>query len=981
MLRNSRRKDKTKKDLKDAQEEGRIPEVDPFVALDRKLHGIDEEKCQDCKDDMDTLLVFAGLYSAVLTSFLVQSYQNLLESPQQTSNDLLRQIASQTNSYMLVNGQLNSTASSTPPPPFQVAIADIRINVCWFASLILSLSTASFGILVKQWLREYLAIGSTVPEERIRIRHFRKRGLEDWKLFEIAAALPFVLQLSLALFFVGLCFFTAEIHPSLRATSLMLVSGWALLFSFTFLAPLVSARCPYKTTFLKTVFQHVRPYIHTLITEYFVYLLLPVSILRLLSLQAYTGIRRLYQWIRNCLGDMVAKLLGGMSCVQHIPTSWAPREPEYDEQGHLRSNPYNSASQLHNVPGFIMRVFDRYQLSKDMVVIEEETARTSEDNDLIIWKEVDDILRDDGVLAIMRGACQWKPRPCYEVLCLVVSMLRSRLGIQTLKHDDIPFQQLSPWTCLTFMNILHDTLQGRNGNENFNTIISLLILLGKEKRYMLDDMSAILTPILSGRGSVDFICKGVLAAGETTGDWQGHVFAVLADAFRTLDPSVLRSVVHRAYIAPADEDPTFQSNTYGRLLGLAMRTIEHDASLEAHQRVSIGVLEALSNLTMSILQDMVDATPQPLNEQNVRHIKELLPFFLKATYIIIFTGSWEDVWVVDNRRKLLKSFFTMPGLFPILLECVGAEQESMLGDSVLYTLYLRSASEAVPALLKTEDGITHILSAIVDYFQGKQNAQPPLKLYNTLSLYLVHLYLLRSAKAEHQTLYKQMSSLVTECLKKASSAPTAPSSLSSSLPVPLDEQQPVSRLAYRILYGIDNHPEDGMSSPADVVQHYHPFSSFHPEHVAQEIARYYQWKAQFDIHRSMYSDELITLLRSLADDVTDDCSRTFWRIRRLDDLEERSEALGGREIDAGVVVGTATEAGEGSKGGTEAPRTASLGDEPLAASLEDTSSQNVRNTAEEASGVHDSRVAGSDPAARGEPVLPEEIPTSIAVTE
>lgn len=173
--------------------------------------------------------------------------------------DLLRQISLQTSNYSFVAGRLTSAVMPNPSAStFHPSVAAIRVNVCWFASLVLSLSAASFGMLVQQWLREYLYIDRTVPQERIRIRHFRSHGLEVWKLFEIAAVLPLILQISLALFFTGLCFFTASVHPSIGTATLFLVSGWAALFGFALLAPLISPRCPYKTTFLKAAFRRVR---------------------------------------------------------------------------------------------------------------------------------------------------------------------------------------------------------------------------------------------------------------------------------------------------------------------------------------------------------------------------------------------------------------------------------------------------------------------------------------------------------------------------------------------------------------------------------------------------------------------------------------------------------------------------------------------------------------------------------------------------
>lgn len=106
--------------------------------------------------------------------------------------------------YSTSNGYTNSTAFPCSPdslfePPFWA----IRVNELWFASLVCSLATASLGMLVKQWLREYLAIERVSPQERLRARLYRNPAMVQWKVFEIAAILPLLLQVSLGLFFVG----------------------------------------------------------------------------------------------------------------------------------------------------------------------------------------------------------------------------------------------------------------------------------------------------------------------------------------------------------------------------------------------------------------------------------------------------------------------------------------------------------------------------------------------------------------------------------------------------------------------------------------------------------------------------------------------------------------------------------------------------------------------------------------------------------
>lgn len=185
----------------------------------------------------------------MLTAFVVESYTRLQQDPQDVIIGLLQQIA--TRNFVSGPGFINSTTAPPSPPPFEPPLWAIRVNILWFTSLILSLASASFGIIVKQWLREYLAIEYSAPRERLRARQFRNPALAQWKVFEIAAFLPILLQLSLGLFFLGLCFFTAAIHNNIGRTTTPLVCAWLFLVVVTTIAPLFSPRCPFRTTFLK----------------------------------------------------------------------------------------------------------------------------------------------------------------------------------------------------------------------------------------------------------------------------------------------------------------------------------------------------------------------------------------------------------------------------------------------------------------------------------------------------------------------------------------------------------------------------------------------------------------------------------------------------------------------------------------------------------------------------------------------------------
>ncbi|GJE90526.1 hypothetical protein PsYK624_066660 [Phanerochaete sordida] len=240
----------------------RYVEVAPSTGwhtMAKAVREADEDKIRDCKEDIDTLLVFAGLYSAVLSAFNIESYTALQPNPNDQMIYLLERIAVQTQSYTISSGVLNSTIPSPPPlPTFAAPLWALRVNGLWFASLIVSLATASLSMLVKQWLREYLAFDYTAPRERVRALQYRRPGLKKWKVFEIAAVLPMLLQLSLGLFFVGLCFFTANVDKRMGLTSVPLVSEWAFFLASTTLAPLFSPRCPYKMPLFNSLMRLTR---------------------------------------------------------------------------------------------------------------------------------------------------------------------------------------------------------------------------------------------------------------------------------------------------------------------------------------------------------------------------------------------------------------------------------------------------------------------------------------------------------------------------------------------------------------------------------------------------------------------------------------------------------------------------------------------------------------------------------------------------
>ncbi|KAJ3829300.1 hypothetical protein F5880DRAFT_1607728 [Lentinula raphanica] len=173
----------------------------------------DENMVGEARDGLDAMLVFAGLFSAVVTSFLVQTSQNLqLNSADVTASLLSELVAVQ---HAAASG---GNISAVPPSilvfgsDFHPDAVDVWINGLWLISLALALVIALTAVLVKQWLHHYVAIPSGTPKERSHIHQFRFAGLEKWQVLSIIGLLPVIMHVSLALFFLGLIIFLVPLQ-------------------------------------------------------------------------------------------------------------------------------------------------------------------------------------------------------------------------------------------------------------------------------------------------------------------------------------------------------------------------------------------------------------------------------------------------------------------------------------------------------------------------------------------------------------------------------------------------------------------------------------------------------------------------------------------------------------------------------------------------------------------------------------------------
>ncbi|EMD37223.1 hypothetical protein CERSUDRAFT_155772, partial [Gelatoporia subvermispora B] len=107
----------------------------------------DQDMFAGWQSDMDTLLIFAALFSAVLTAFVIETYPNLEPDDSQSTAQLLQAILLTLQS----NASAASAVASSVGAAFEAPASAVRINAFWFASLIISVSAAFLAILAKQW--------------------------------------------------------------------------------------------------------------------------------------------------------------------------------------------------------------------------------------------------------------------------------------------------------------------------------------------------------------------------------------------------------------------------------------------------------------------------------------------------------------------------------------------------------------------------------------------------------------------------------------------------------------------------------------------------------------------------------------------------------------------------------------------------------------------------------------------------------------
>ncbi|KAJ6597568.1 hypothetical protein DFH09DRAFT_1272236 [Mycena vulgaris] len=218
------------------------------------------------RSDMEGILIFAGLFSASLTAFLIESYRTLTPDQGQLSVLILAHISQQ------LSAGANSPAFELPAPNTVGSLptaTSLACNILWFISLCLSLSCALIATLVEQWARDFIQATEMRPSPitRARIFSYLYYGVQRFSMHSVVELIPLLLHTSLVFFFAGLVAFLHPVNAIITVLAATLLGVISLIYLTLTVLPIIYPNCPYRTP-LSVVLWRVRQGFLNLLSKY-----------------------------------------------------------------------------------------------------------------------------------------------------------------------------------------------------------------------------------------------------------------------------------------------------------------------------------------------------------------------------------------------------------------------------------------------------------------------------------------------------------------------------------------------------------------------------------------------------------------------------------------------------------------------------------------------------------------------------------------
>ncbi|KAG9018535.1 hypothetical protein FRB90_011511 [Tulasnella sp. 427] len=209
-----------------------------YRCYDALADELDEDMVKGLKEQLDGMLIFAGLFAGVNSAFLALTLPLLSADPADDTNALLAQNNAILLQFLSGRNDTIPAQAALPSAGFSPARDILTINALFSLSLAFAIISSFLAVIGRQWLVYYRKRGGGGTDRQRWEQLKRFLGAERWRLEPILDdVLPSILQMGLIIFCASLTLYLRHLNPSI---SIIVGSSIARISSDNFLG------CPDK---------------------------------------------------------------------------------------------------------------------------------------------------------------------------------------------------------------------------------------------------------------------------------------------------------------------------------------------------------------------------------------------------------------------------------------------------------------------------------------------------------------------------------------------------------------------------------------------------------------------------------------------------------------------------------------------------------------------------------------------------------------
>ncbi|KAJ6496139.1 hypothetical protein C8R45DRAFT_1131968, partial [Mycena sanguinolenta] len=195
--------------------------------------------------DLDPLLLFATLFSAILVAFLIEVRKGLAEDLQDVTNILLTQV--------IATLQDQGNSGDFQPTSFAPTLAARSVNALWFLSLVFSLTSALGASIAKGWITQFSLADSGLYWANVEAHVTRSTAIDRFHVKWIIQSLSLLMHFAFFLFVAGLSLLLFTNAFFIGALIAVLSGVVFMLYLVNTVYPVFSATSPFHTPLTRTL--------------------------------------------------------------------------------------------------------------------------------------------------------------------------------------------------------------------------------------------------------------------------------------------------------------------------------------------------------------------------------------------------------------------------------------------------------------------------------------------------------------------------------------------------------------------------------------------------------------------------------------------------------------------------------------------------------------------------------------------------------